>query len=690
MTRKFCTNCGSTVNFTAQFCNSCGTGLANSLTGKLQENTMLDGRYLIHTMVGQGGMGAVYKAVDTRIQGRVCAVKEMSILELPPAERQKTIELFEQEAKLLADLSHPSLPKVHDYFQEGHSGRYYLVMDFVEGDSLANLLEQQGSPFPEATVRQWAVELCDVLTYLHNQSPPIIFRDLNPRNVMVDPSTGKLKMIDFGIARLFKPEKAADTQAFGSPGYAPPEQYGQAQTDARSDIYSLGVTILNLTTMHDPSSDPFNLPAARSLVPALSSGWESVIQRAIQHQPDQRYQTAVEMRTALRSEDKEKTKTPWILIAGIVGIVGVLAVLFMAAVYLMTRPSEMIAETETAIVDIVTEIVREEVVEVTATPEEGETPEPEESDGGGIIETVKKTAVPSPTTPAPIPTATVPVPTTPTPASETSGLAATMTGSDGVEMALVSAGEFVMGSSSADIDMAVTMCRQSNENASCRSSEFTNEMPQRNIYISGFYMDVNEITNDQYRACVNSGVCRSPSSSRRDNRYLPSNYYNVSRWGNYPVVRVSWADAVSYCQWVGERLPTEAEWEKAARGADDSRLFPWGNTFDGRKANTQERGGDQLYAVGSFGSGDSPYGIHDMAGNAWEWVNDWYDDTYYEYGPLADPQGPSSGSDKVLRSGSYSNFQQYARIANRGTAPYGGADESSGFRGFRCVVNAER
>ena len=369
MTQKFCTSCGNQVNFTSQFCNACGTDLLNSLTGKLQANTMLDGRYLIHAMVGQGGMGAVYKAVDTRIKGRVCAVKEMSVLQLPPSERAMSIQNFEREAQLLAELHHTALPKVHDYFQEGHSGRYYLVMDFVEGDSLENLLVQRGSPFPEAQVRQWAAQLCDVLTYLHDQSPPIIFRDLNPRNVMVDPSTGKLKLIDFGIARFFKTGNSADTQAFGSPGYAPPEQYGQAQTDARSDVYSLGVAILNLTTRHDPSTDPFNLPLARRVSPLVSQELETIIYRATQTQPDLRYQTTADMQCVLLGKGGAigagggKTAVLWKPIAG---VVGALAILFLIGMYFRPVPTEPTPISASVIApEVVTVIVTEEAVSTT-------------------------------------------------------------------------------------------------------------------------------------------------------------------------------------------------------------------------------------------------------------------------------------------------------------------------------------
>ncbi len=373
---------------------------------------MLDGRYLIHAMVGQGGMGAVYKAVDTRIKGRVCAVKEMSVLQLPPSERAMAIQNFEREAQLLAELHHTALPKVHDYFQEGHSGRYYLVMDFVEGDSLENLLVQRGSPFPEAQVRQWAAQLCDVLTYLHDQSPPIIFRDLNPRNVMVDPATGKLKLIDFGIARFFKAGNSADTQAFGSPGYAPPEQYGQAQTDARSDVYSLGVAILNLTTMHDPSTDPFNLPLARGVSPLVSSELESIIYRATQTQPDLRYQTTADMQCALLGKggaiggDGGRTAVSWKLIAG---IVGALAILFLIGMYVFRpTPEEPTPTSASAIApEVVTVIVTEAAV---STTEATLAPATEATESElAITPEMKKTDTPVPTI---LPTETA-VPTVP-------------------------------------------------------------------------------------------------------------------------------------------------------------------------------------------------------------------------------------------------------------------------------------
>jgi formylglycine-generating enzyme required for sulfatase activity len=208
-------------------------------------------------------------------------------------------------------------------------------------------------------------------------------------------------------------------------------------------------------------------------------------------------------------------------------------------------------------------------------------------------------------------------------------------------------------------------------------------MPQHSVLLSSFYMDVTEITNGQYKACVNTGSCNPPASG--SGTYSRSNYYDQAQYANYPVVNVTWFDARDYCAWVGERLPTEAEWEKAARG-DDGRIFPWGNSFNSSRANTQDRGTSAIQPVGQYSNGASPYGILDMSGNVWEYVFDWFDPDYYTDSPAQDPAGPNSSptNQRVLRSGSYANYQHYARIANRGAVEPG---TSTQFRGFRCVIS---
>jgi len=168
----------------------------------LPPRSLLAGRYIILRRVGQGGMGAVYQAADTRIAGKMWAVKEMSDAAITdPLEKQQAIAAFQQEARLLSCLNHPGIPRVVDFFSEG--GKQYLVMEFVEGQTLEEILAQRRGPFSEQEVYPWLMQLCDVLHYLHSQSPPVIFRDLKPANIMVD-RIGQIKLIDFGIARLFK------------------------------------------------------------------------------------------------------------------------------------------------------------------------------------------------------------------------------------------------------------------------------------------------------------------------------------------------------------------------------------------------------------------------------------------------------------------------------------------------------
>jgi hypothetical protein len=257
-------------------------------TGSLPPQTRLNRRYLVLQTVGQGGMAAVYRALDTRTNGQV-AIKEMSQDGLAPDEEAEALEAFHAEAAMLQRLRHRNLPRVIEYFSE--STRHYLVMEFVEGQTLEQRQQAAGGKaLPEAEVLGWAAQLCDVLTYLHTQRPPIIFRDLKPANIMLTPQ-GQIKLIDFGIARVFHPGRIKDTQVLGTPGYAPPEQYGKAQTDPRADLYALGVTLYQLLTGYDPASTPFTLPPAHSRNPSLSPYIQAALEHATQLSRDARYPT---------------------------------------------------------------------------------------------------------------------------------------------------------------------------------------------------------------------------------------------------------------------------------------------------------------------------------------------------------------------------------------------------------------
>jgi eukaryotic-like serine/threonine-protein kinase len=237
-------------------------------------------------------------------------------------------------------------------------------------------------------------------------------------------------------------------------------------------------------------------------------------------------------------------------------------------------------------------------------------------------------------------------------------------------MLYVPAGEFAMGSNEGGED----------------------EMPVHTLTLDAFWIDRTEVTNAQFRKCVEAGACQAPTTCDAGD---PT--YNDTGKADHPVVCVDWNQARAYCQWAGARLPTEAEWEKAARGRD-GRQYPWGNAFDGSRVNFCDRncefddrdtsandGYVRTAPVGSYPAGASPYGALDMAGNVWEWVADWYNSGYYAKSPTNNPQGPDSGSSKVLRGGSWRNNPHYVRAVYRSDL-----DPTNRFTGigFRCGASS--
>jgi len=596
----------------------------------LTTGQVLNSRYSIVNLLGQGGFGAVYKAWDMNLSAP-CAIKE-NLDTSPEAQRQ-----FAREATILSNLKHPNLAHVTDYFFLLGQGQY-LAMDYVEGEDLQAMLDRTGAPIPEGQALSWIDQVSDALNYMHSQNPPIIHRDIKPANIKITPG-GKAVLVDFGIAKIYDPNLKTTLGARAvTPGYSPQEQYGQGTTDARSDIYSLGATLYTLLTGHQPIESiqrtlGTSLPPLRFLNPNLSPWTEPAVLRALEVLPDNRYQSAREFAAALQpprhSPQPAKVAVPspvrqpitqaraaqpllararqgidwfrdcsaWILL-----IMIVVLPLCLLVGWLYSRISTM-----------------------TLSPTLTDTPIP------------------------PIPSNTL-VSSTETLDPNLGNSPFQISEKDGMRLLYVPAGKFSMG-----------------------LDTFPDAKPKHTVYLDPFWIDQTEITNAMYALCVKDGACQTPS----DITWSGSGPYN-----NYPVVYVSWYSAKAYCEWAGRHLPTEAQWEKAARGTD-GRIYPWGNEIDCNKANYKENNcGGHTTAVGSYPDGESPYGAQDMAGNVWEWVTDWLDYNYYTSSDSSNPTGPATGQQRVLRGGSWREDAQLARATTRF-----GEDPDyilSNYIGFRC------
>jgi formylglycine-generating enzyme required for sulfatase activity len=585
----------------------------------LVRGQILNNRYRIEELLGQGGFGAVYKAWDLNLE-RWRALKE-NLDASPEAQRQ-----FKREAQILCDLAQPNLPRVIDYFvipdPTGGSGSAYLVMDFVEGEDLEKMLEHNHEPLPEAQVIPWLFQVCDALEYLHNQQPPVIHRDIKPANIKITPS-GKAMLVDFGIAKLFDPSLKTTIGARAcTPGYSPPEQYGSGTTDAQSDIFALGATAYHLLTGSLPpdsmdvvSGSAARLRLAHDLNPSISPQLSEAVERAMQLNRANRWRSVAEFKKALiPSPDFGR------------GDKGARDVV---------QPAQPLARTLP--------------LETTTTGSPTHRRSQLWIGGLGGLALVSLVVLglaiwglSSLLTPPP---------------------SASIIDKKGVPMALVPAGEFQMGSDNGSDD----------------------EKPVHTVYLDAFYIDVYEVTNARYLACVSSGACQPPSQSKSYNR---SSYYGEAQYADYPVIYVTWEMAKAYCEWRGGSLPSEAQWEKAARGGLPGMDYPWGNDQPvcdkgaQNGANFGDCAAKDTEPAGSYSP--NGYGLFDMAGNVWEWVDDWYQSNYYASSPASNPTGPGSGDYKVLRGGSWNVKSHFLRVAFRGRFdPY---LSSYSVIGFRCAV----
>ncbi|MEW5939821.1 MAG: SUMF1/EgtB/PvdO family nonheme iron enzyme [Chloroflexota bacterium] len=617
--------------------------------------TIIAGRYRVEGTIGAGGMAVVYKAYDTRVETEV-AVKVIATENLPPKTLERALKRFEREAKALAKLNHPNIVKVMDYGE--HEGQPYLVMPYLPGGTLKTKL---GKPMPWQEAVQLILPIAEALDFAHDEK--MIHRDVKPSNILLT-RRGQPMLTDFGIAKLLDLEDTVDltgtSAAVGTPEYMAPEQARAKSVDHRADIYALGIVLYEMATGRRPfvadtpmevlimqATEP--LPPPRKFAPNLPDHAEQILLKALAKKPDDRYQTMEEMHAALKGVGQTPALAPGASVAN----------LSPAA----ERPRPRKEPTPT----MEEEPAREPTISLSQ-------PRPRAGGAwlgwgaGGVLLALLclaagGVAVYRALFPLSTPT-TAPTQRPPTAVPQTRP-------ADGMTMLYVPEGEFEMGSDSGDSD----------------------EKPVHTVYLDAYWMDQTEVTNAMYALCVSDGDCDPPQYTKS---YTHSSYYGNSQYDDYPVIYVDWNQANAYCQWAGARLPTEAEWEKAASWDDDNhekRVYPWGDTFIGSLLNFcdancpfdhADKSVDDGYAdvapVGSYPGGASFYDLLDMAGNVWEWVADWYSDTYYGSSPSSNPQGPSSGQYRVLRGGSWGNVEYSVRSTNRFRYDPSNIDDNIGFR----------
>ena len=612
-------------------------------------------------------MAAVYRAYEAGLDRDVA----LKVLPRHFASDPQFIGRFEQEAKVVAKLQHVHILPVYDY---GHEDDYtYIAMPFIKTGTLADLLS--GEPLSLKELLRIIGQVADALGYAHDQG--VVHRDVKPTNILIDDRNNSL-LTDFGIAKMVE-ATVQFTQSgaiIGTPAYMSPEQILGEKLDGRSDLYSLGIILFEMATgrppyraetppaifvkhLHDP------LPMPRSLNPDLPEPVERVILKTLAKAPEDRYPTASALVEALSEAISDGGPIQRELEAGVALTIGGeasdLTPTPLAGPESQTRPGNrrwIWVLAGAAILVGVASLAGLSIVVINALSKQEAAAEPIPAPAAQVLPTDTVAAMPS----------ALPL----EPAAPTPGSGALIQSSvDSMPLSFVPAEEFTMGAGIVD------------------QAAGPSEKPQRSVFLDAFWIDQTEVTNRMYRPCVNGGACSAPERRAEfDNPNLI----------DHPVVWVDWRAAAAYCAWAGRRLPTEAEWEKAARGGD-GRTFPWGSyPIAGNLLNFADRNLDEDWAdldvddgheysapVGSYPAGASPYGALDMAGNVWEWVSDWFDPQYYLNSVLENPTGPTSSPAGTIsvRGGSFLSTARNVRTAYRyGYSPITAAADL----GFRCAV----
>ncbi len=639
------------------------------------------GKYKIVEEIGRGGFATVYKAIDITLN-RTVALK---VLAAPPPGDPTFLERFWREARTAANLKHPNIVAIYEVAEI--EGRHCLAMEFLSGRTLAQILQAEGA-LPPRRVAEITRQLASALDYAHAQG--FVHRDIKPSNVIVD-DEGHVTLTDFGTVKPAEGAKlTAPWMSIGTPEYMSPEQISGLTIEPASDIYSLGVVCYEMlsgrvpfsgTTPHVLHAHVYDSPPSLTkLVAQIPEVVAEVIHHALAKKPEERFASAGEMARALT-----------------------------AAVEAAGEPLEAVRGEQDKTTIPLSEEPTPHLIRATGFPQRMvDIKAREEAIRRAIAAERKRTTPAAVERPMPLPgvrkgfpkrviaiigsvllavgllgigviayrsitMSTKPTPILPSilPTQEPMAEATTVWEKDNAVMVRVPAGNFFMGAGDSD------------------ANADGDEKPMRPVYLDEFWVDKYEVTNAQFAHFLNEEGNQEEDDvtwikiggDGSNIIYAGGQYRPRSGYENYPVTYVSWYGAQSYCQWAGKRLPTEAEWEKAARGTD-GRLWPWGNDWGEDKANCRDAGPGHATAVGSYPDGASPYGCMDMAGNVWEWVADRYQRDYYQAAPNRNPRGPNQGVSRVVRGGSWALPRGLARCTARfELLPWVRRDDL----GFRCA-----
>lgn len=627
------------------------------------------GKYELHEQLGRGAFGTVYRATDTDLD-RVVALK---ILHPQLTTDPDFLERFRNEARLVASLD--SLNIVTVYGLGEIDGRAFISMKYLPGGSLGDMISKSG-PLDFTRAQQVLQEVCSGLSAAHKKG--LIHRDIKPSNILFD-SDDHAVIGDFGLARavqLSSSTATSSTGAVGTPAYRAPELWlGKPPASPVSDIYSLGCMLSEmLSGMVLFSGETTEEVLTKHLItgpeipetfpPGVPSAVPLVIQKMVAKEMKDRFQDVSEITKAFASEISITPPLPgkqamnWKRLGMTLGIVFVfLAIIGLAIKFLTGNAGGSGEQTPAPLTSNPATLGNEPIIEPgTSIPTEAplieNVPPPEQQVAGSGTETASPR--------------------------------------EAMGMVFIPKTSFTMGKPA---DQAYKECLSVRPD--CKIKNYQDESPPHTVTLDAYWIDQTEVTNEMFTLFLNTEGNQSEggvswlniSSETLYIRNTGSTWRVSQGYEDYPATGVTWFGALAYCKWAGKSLPTEAQWELAARGTDD-RTFPWGNSDpDCSLANIFECGG-KVAAVGSFIAGSSPYKVYDLAGNVWEWVADWYQKNYYEMSMNSiNPPGPEKANNRVLRGGSWRDLGDGIRTTFRYRKE---PEYSSNSVGFRCVRTDEK